>query len=146
MTTAQLIAVCPALLILIGIGYCAIYIPKNLTFIVNPDDLVVRGDMLYGRIIPRRELIATDASVVNDGRGKEIEFQMRTNGIGLPNYQSGWFRTNVGKALVFRRPGRSMVAIPVRSGYVLLISPGQPQEFLEKLQIPGSNFQAKIAG
>ncbi len=145
MTTVQLFAVCPALLVVIGVGYYVIYIPKNLTFVINPDDLIVRGDIFYGRSIPREEFIINEARIVNDGRGKEVELQVRTNGIGLPNYQSGWFRTNVGRALVFRRPDHSMVAIPVRSGFVLLISPGQPREFLEKLQIPGSSFQSKIA-
>ena len=58
----------------------------------------------------------------------------RTNGVGLPNYQGGWFRLKNGaKGLVFLTDSSRAVIVPTSEGYTLLASPEDPDGFLAAL-------------
>ena len=64
----------------------------------------------------------------------EYKPKWRTNGTGLPGYQSGWFKLQNGqKALLFVADSRRVVFIPVRSGYSLLLSVSDAEQFLARL-------------
>ena len=55
----------------------------------------------------------------------------RTNGIGLPNYQAGWFRlNNREKALVFVTDWSRSVIVPTTEDYTLLANPEDPDGFI----------------
>lgn len=49
------------------------------------------------------------------------DLSLRTNGLSMPGYQSGWFRTrSQGRAFVVRS-GPACVAVPTTKGYLLLL-------------------------
>jgi hypothetical protein len=59
---------------------------------------------------------------------------VRTLGTGLPGYKAGWFRLGNGeKALVYLTDLERAVYVPTRAGYSLLLSPADPQAFLNAL-------------
>ncbi len=63
----------------------------------------------------------------------------RTNGIGLPNYQSGWFRlANGSAALLFVTDWSRAVVVPTTEHFDLLVSPADPQAFLTALNRPNA--------
>lgn len=130
------------LLVVFVFGYYGIYVPSHLAFVLTPSDLQIRGDILYSRTIPRAELLTDQASMIEI---PGVQIRLRTNGVSLPTYQSGWFRTADGKALSYARPGRALLSIPVGNDYTLLISPENPTEFLRMLQTPGAIQTSHLA-
>jgi hypothetical protein len=126
-----------AVLVAIGLltGYTA-YSIHNLRVEVNPREVCIRGD-LYGRGIPIEKLQPEKARVVDLRKEPELKPVLRTNGIGLPGYQVGWFRLKDGeKALLYMTDESEVTYLPTTEGYALLLSMENAEEFLEALRQP----------
>lgn len=127
------------------VAYYGFVAPRNLRFLLTAENLQIRGDLFYGRTIPRSALNIEQARLIpSDGEGA-LRATLRLNGVGLPNYQSGWFRTNFGKTLLFRRPARQAVAIPVEDAYTLIVTPADPDQFLRALRTPRTSLTEPLA-
>lgn len=114
------------------LGYIA-YSIRNVEFIVSSDELRIRGD-LFGRRIPRSILRVKDAQIVNLKTDKARRPYLRTAGVGLPGYNSGWFRLNDrSKGLLFLSDYTRAVCVPTDAGYTLVISPADPEGFVTAL-------------
>lgn len=76
-------------LVVLMVAYYAFLVPRNLRFVVTPENLQIRGDLFFSRTIPRTELLLRDAALLDtpDGGG-HLHVKIRTNGVGLPNYQT----------------------------------------------------------
>ena len=119
--------------ILLLFGWFAVA-SRGTRYEVSPDGLAIRGTM-YGRTIPWASVVAEEARTVNLTTERELQPTLRTNGLGLPGYQAGWFRLRgAGKGLVFLTDRSRVVAIPTRLGYTVLLSTGEPERFLEALR------------
>lgn len=114
-------------------GYIA-WSTQHVQFQVTPTGLRITGDM-YGRTIPFDQLDVTGAAVVDLTHDREHALRWRTNGVGLPGYQSGWFRmANGGKALAFLTDHHRVVLVPTRKGYTLLMSTAEGDGLLGALR------------
>lgn len=103
-------------------------------FEVTSDALRLRGD-IYGRTIPRRQLLVDLARRVDFRMEPQLLPRWKTVGTGLPGYQSGWFRLRSGeKALLYLTDRSKAVYVPTSAGYVLLLSPLDPDGFLAALR------------
>jgi hypothetical protein len=103
-------------------------------FEVSDAGLRLRGD-LYGRMIPASELRGGAARIVDLTGTPELQLRRRTAGTALPDYHAGWFRLRNGeKALVYLTDVHRAVYVPTRKGYSLLLSPQQPERFVERLR------------
>lgn len=127
----------PVGLLLVGVlllfGYLA-HSATHVSFEVSPEGLRIRGD-IYGRLVPAASLVTTEAKEINLRTDAAHRLGMRTNGVGLPGYASGWFRLgNREKALVFVTDTSRVVYVPTRDGYSILLSPAEPQAFLASLR------------
>jgi len=126
------------LLILQG-GLLALFVyiahsARNVRFEVSADGLRIRGG-LYGRTIPLRDLVIDEATVVDLRSDTQRRLGWRTNGIGLPGYQAGWFRLKNGsKGLAFVTDQTQVVYLPTRQKYALLLSVASPGHFLAALR------------
>jgi hypothetical protein len=90
---------------------------------------------LYGRAIPLREIEIERATSGRLSSDAPHAPSMRLNGIGLPDFKSGWFRSNGGEKLLAVVTNRdSVVSIPTRQGYRLLLSVAAPERFLQALR------------
>jgi hypothetical protein len=126
--------------------YLAFYVPRHLSFQLTPQTLTIQGDALYGRTISREDLNADRAVITPLDEADPYRPTLRLNGVGLPNYLSGWFSTSKeGKALVFARPARKAIAIPTKKRYCLLLSPEDPEQFLIALRTPSSQHSFPLA-
>jgi hypothetical protein len=104
------------------------------TFEIRPDGLRLRGD-LYGRLIPKAELRVDLARRVDLTQEEGLRPKWRRMGTALPGYQSGWFRLRNGdKALLYLTDRTRAVYVPTTAGYVLLLSPADPDGFLSTLR------------
>ncbi len=111
------------------------YSSQQVKFEINEQQLSITGD-LYGRTIPLTSLVIDEAKVIKLDKSSPYRPRWRTNGIGLPGYQSGWFKLKNGeKALLFVTESNQVVYVPTIEGYSLLMSVKQPQEFLQLLKI-----------
>ena len=103
-------------------------------FEVTAYGLQIRGD-LYGRTIPIRELRLESARRVDFSAEPHLLPGFRRMGTGMPGYQAGWFRLRSGeKALLYLTDRSKAVYIPTTNDYSLLLSPGDPDGFLETLR------------
>ena len=104
------------------------------TFEIRSDGLRLRGD-LYGRFIPKAELRVDLARRVDLTHEDGLRPKWRRMGTALPGYQSGWFRLRNGdKALLYLTDRTRAVYVPTTAGYVLLLSPADPDGFLSTLR------------
>jgi len=91
----------------------------------------LRGDLYGRRVIPASDLLGGAARIVDLAREPELSPQWRTLGTGLPGYKAGWFRLKNGeKALLSLTDTRRAVYLPTSRGFVLLLSPAEPERFL----------------
>ena len=112
----------------------SLYAARHATFSLSPESLRISAD-IYGRTIRTSALVVEGARRVDFGVSPEFLPKWRTNGIGLPGYQAGWFKLRNGeKALLFLADRQRAVYVPTREGYALLISPQDPDGFLAALK------------
>jgi hypothetical protein len=103
-------------------------------FEVVGEGLRLRGD-LYGRIVPREQLVLDGARRVDFAGEPGLLPKWKRVGTSLPGYQSGWFRLRNGeKALLYLTDRARAVYIPTTAGYSLLLSPLDPDGFLDALR------------
>jgi hypothetical protein len=125
------------LLILVPILLVAWYLisaPRLVRFEISPQGLRIRGDLFYSRTIAASELMLEGARPLDLSATPEYKPKWRTNGTGLPGYKAGWFKLQNGqKALLFVGDSKRVVYIPVRSGYSLLLSVTDAEQFLAAL-------------
>jgi len=119
-------------ILLIMLGLAAIfswfaYAARNVRFEVSEAGLRISGGM-YGRMIPKTEIVR-GARAVDLKTDRNLAFGMRTNGVGLPGYQAGWFRLQNGeKALAFVTDKQRVTYFRTTAGYSVLLSTDQPQQ------------------
>jgi hypothetical protein len=90
----------------------------------------------YGRTIPLSELQLAEARVIDLTQIRELNPKWRTNGLGLPGYQAGWFKLrNKQKALMFVTDRHRVVYLPTTNKYVLMLSMERPERFLDALRL-----------
>ncbi len=119
----------PLILIMGLVAYSA----RNTRFEVNDEGLRIKG-AIYGRFIPKESIIIEDSRIVNLNVERELKPIWRTNGIGLPGYNEGWFKlANGERALLFVTDRFNIVYVPTTEGYSVLLSTVYPEEFLESL-------------
>ncbi len=112
----------------------SLYAARHTSFGLSAGSLVIKGGF-YARTVPVSDLAVERARRVSLEAAPEFRPSLKTNGIGVPGYQSGWFRLKNGdKALLFLTDKSRAVYIPTRKGYVLLISPDDPDAFLAALR------------
>lgn len=110
------------------------YSTRHVRCEVSSDGLKVAGD-IYGRMIPRQDLIPAQARALDLTQDTDYALARRTNGTALPGYRSGWFRLRNGeKALAFVTDTKSVAYVPTRAGYSVLVSVAEPGRFLEALR------------
>jgi uncharacterized protein (DUF58 family) len=132
-------------LLLLGIvllmGYLA-YSARNVSFQVSPEGLRISRS-IYGRTIPAASLRLDSVKRVDLTEDHDYRIKWRTNGAGMPGYNTGWFKLRNGeKALLFLTDRRRVVHVPTRDRYSLLLSVSEPEQFIqtlnEVLASPGS--------
>lgn len=101
---------------------------------ITDDGLIIKNAIFYGRNIPKDKIIIEKVKKVNLKEDRQLTPTMRTNGIGLPGFLSGWFRLkNKEKALLFVTDREKVLYIPTRQNYSVLLSVADPDDMLNKM-------------
>jgi hypothetical protein len=102
-------------------------------FEVSSAGLRLRGD-LYGRMLAASELRGGEARIVDLRVERELQPKSRLAGTAVNEYQAGWFRLRNGdKALLYLSDRSRAVYVPTTRGYSMLLSPQEPERFVERL-------------
>lgn len=104
---------------------------------VSDDGLSINIPM-YGRDFSWRQIQAKQARVIDLNHQGPLRPDWRTNGLGLPGYQLGWFKlTNQQRALVALSQRENVLMVPTTEDYLLLISLDQANEAAALIQQMG---------
>lgn len=116
--------------------FIGIYISANkIQYVITDDGLTIKNALFYSRFIPKEQIIPQQIKMVNLAQDQSFAPTVRTNGIGLPGFLSGWFRLkNKEKALLFITNREKALYIPTRQNYVLLVSTTDPDHMLAIMQ------------
>lgn len=92
----------------------------------------------YRRRFALPDLDVAAARVVDLAERPDYRPMLRTNGLAIPGFRSGWYRLRNGdRALVATAGGQRLLWIPTRAGHDLLLQPGDPRALLEQLRAMG---------
>lgn len=124
-----------ALSVLLAVGLVvAAYSAGRSRVIVTEDGLTIKT-FLYGRTVKKNALCHDNAKIFDLQNERRLAPTIRTNGIGLPGFQTGWFRlADKQKALLVVTDKSRIVYLPTVKGYSMLLSVAQPQEFIKTAQ------------
>lgn len=89
----------------------------------------------YRQSLSLSELDLARARVVDLRERRELRPLLKTNGLALPGFRSGWFRLrDRSRAFVAMARGPRGLFLPTRRGHALLLQPRQPQALLDALR------------
>ena len=129
-----LVAIGLLLLGVMALMYATARGSRDSRFEISNDGLRLRGD-LYGRFIPAAKLRASEARIVDASDRSEFGPRFRTAGTAVPGYSAGWFRLRNGeKGLLYLTRRDRAVYVPTTDGYSLLLSPADPDRFVERIK------------
>jgi Bacterial PH domain len=115
----------PALIpfVLLMLIACLMYVVRNrMGYDIESDGLRLRGGG-YGRLVRWTSIDRAGVQMIDLNSSSEYQPTLRTNGIGLPGVQVGWFKLRNGQsALLFVSNLSSVAKIPTHDGFVLLVS------------------------
>ena len=121
------------MLVLFGLFIGIISAIKNTSISINEKEVVIKS-FLYGRRIPISDILLDEIQTINLKQNNEFNVRRRTNGIGLPNFLSGWVRLNNGqRALAFLTNRENVLLMPTKD-FILLFSMERTEEFIMKLK------------
>ena len=119
-------------LILTGLFAGILYSIKNSSISIKDNEIIIKT-LFYGRKIPVNDILINEIKKINLSENKEYNISLRTNGIGLSNFYSGWMKLNNGKkALVCLTNKENVLLIPTND-YVVLFSMEKAEEFIKTI-------------
>lgn len=126
---------------LLGIAALCVVAWAGLARLARRHRLQLDGDGIevattfYRRRFASGDLDLDRARVVDLDERPEYRPMLRTNGMSLPGFHSGWYRLRNGnRALVATAGGKRLLWLPTRAGHDLLLQPGRPEALLERLR------------
>ena len=129
-----LLAIAVVFILIVALLAFIAYSSKNVRFEVSDEGLRISRS-LYGRFIPRGEIAVETVRIIDLNIDSEYKPKRRTNGAGLPGYAEGWFKLkNNEKALLFVTDRSSVVYIPTRKDYSVLLSVQEAEEFSKSIK------------
>jgi Bacterial PH domain len=106
---------------------------QHSALVISPQGLALKAP-LYGRTIPLPEIQVDQIELITLDRQSPYRLTWRTNGLSVPGYQLGWFRTKARGTVLAAITGDQVMAIPTTKGYTLLVSMQDPQQVLTQLR------------
>lgn len=90
---------------------------------------------LYRQRLAWADLDLPAARVIDIDEHPESKPMLKTSGVSLPGFRSGWFRSrNLTKLFVAVSGGSRLLRVPTRKGYTLLLQPRNPGAVLARLR------------
>ena len=122
------------LLVMMG-GFSWVFYQSNSAELVLTDAELTVDVPFYKVQLSRADLLPTEARIVDLQQEADLTPSFKTNGIGMPGFQLGWFNLQgKGRAFLAITDKSQLVLVPTTKGYSLLLTVPQGSEFLAQLQ------------
>lgn len=129
--TAMDLALLPFLLLVWGVSTWAFF-RRRITLHGQTLEVV---STFYRKRVPVQDLQLDRARVVDLAEHGSLKPQVRTNGFGMPGFQSGHYRMrDRSRAFCLLTDSQRVLYLPLRGGSVLVLSPNNPRALLAALQ------------
>jgi hypothetical protein len=89
---------------------------------------------IYGRVIPLERVLADSVRDVSLPRDETYRLTRRTNGLGVPGYQLGWFRAQGEERVLAAVTGSEALAFRTKDDYAVLLSLADRAGFMRAVQ------------
>lgn len=99
---------------------------------ITDNQFLIKG-LVYRTILNLDEIDISQIKMINMDEEK-IKMGMRTNGIHLPSLKVGWFRMNGEKYKLYVTDKKSVLYLPTKKGYTVLISTESGDEIIKELR------------
>ena len=86
--------------------------------------------LIYKTKLPLSSIDKENVKAINM-YDENLTITLRTNGIGLPHAQIGWFRGSGGKYKLYLTDKTSVVSIPTTEGYTILFSSKDAEQIVK---------------
>lgn len=114
--------------------FFAVSAPMFIRHSIVIDDQTLKIEMaFYSQSVNRTDLIPTSARIFLLSKSPELRMRLRTNGIGLPGYQVGWFILNNDSKAFAAITSDEAVYVQTTKGYSLLFSADNAKNIVAKL-------------
>lgn len=102
---------------------------------------------LYRRRLGWAELDIAGARIIDIDEHPERKPLLKSNGVSIPGFRSGWFRSRAfAKLFVATAGGSRLLWLPTTLGYTLLLQPRNPAALLEQLRLRANASPATARG
>jgi len=115
----------------IDVRYIYIFIKKNVLE-VNKKGILIKT-ILYPTNLDWEEVEINEIEVINMNE-ENIKIGIRTNGVGLPGMQIGWFNGNMGKMKLYITDKSEVLRIPTKNGYIIYFSTKEGEEIINEIK------------
>jgi len=136
-TVATLVGV--AVLILGLFIIFSISLSKDGAIQVIDKNLIIKA-FPYSMKIGLNDLDIDKMRIINMKKEK-INIGMRTNGIGLPGLQIGWFSGNIGKMKLYLTDREKVLELPTKKGYIILFSTKNGESIMNEIRTEASAIE-----
>ncbi|MGL5665768.1 MAG: PH domain-containing protein [Shewanella sp.] len=122
------------LLVMIG-GFSWVFYQSHNAEIALTDTELKLDIPFYKVQLARSELLVEQARIIDLKQEQDLTPSFKTNGIGMPGFQLGWFNLKgKGKAFLAVTDKSELVLVPTTRGYNLLLSVPEGERFISQLQ------------
>jgi len=91
---------------------------------------LIISSLIYKDNLPLSSIDKENVKAINM-YDENLTITLRTNGIGLPHAQIGWFRGSGGKYKLYLTDKTSVVSIPTTEGYTILFSSKDAEQIVK---------------
>jgi hypothetical protein len=128
----------PVITILFLLGFIAVMIGatvslKRTNILIGNREIIIHS-FPYGKKIPVENILVNEIKAINLNDDKEYGIMLRTNGISLPNFRSGWMKLKNGKKALAFVTGKEKVLLMPTKDYVVLFSMEKIEEFIGEMK------------
>ncbi|MGL4894963.1 MAG: PH domain-containing protein [Shewanella sp.] len=122
------------LLAMLG-GFSWVFYQSSHAQLVLTDTELTLDVPFYKVQLSRSDILPAEARIVDLRQEAHLTPSFKTNGIGMPGFQLGWFNLQgKGRAFLAITDQSQLVLVPTTKGYSLLLTVPQGIEFLAQLQ------------
>src|SRR5574344_57839 len=104
----------------------------NYKMVIDNNQMTIKS-VFYNTKISLSDIEKSNIKVININN-ENTQIQIRTNGIGLPGMQIGWFSGNGIKYKLYITDRNEVVSIPTKKGYTILFSSKHATEIVNELK------------
>ncbi|MEB0141090.1 MULTISPECIES: PH domain-containing protein [unclassified Undibacterium] len=99
---------------------------------INANEIVVKTAFYTTRV--NRHDIGADIRTIQLKNLQAGSISSRTNGIGLPGYQAGWFELKNGRSVFVSITEENILYIPTNKNFDIILSLPNPNEVISRLK------------